>query len=441
MRAPAILPQRLTLGVAAVPLTVLAYWGSRSVPLSVVWQLVLFGAAAAVLVGSVWVQTGRTAFRLRTVSNLLAALREGDVSFRLRQPASSDPFSEAFGELNALSDAIRHQRLDEVEATALLRTVLGQVDVAVFAFDAADRLRLVNLAGERLLGRPASDCFDQHAVDLGLAECLTGEPARTMPLQLPGGSGRWELRRGEYRHLGRPHRLLVLSDVSRALRAEELAAWKRLIRVIGHELNNSLAPITSLTTSLQRLAAQDPLPEDFRDDLTEGLGVISSRADALNRFVRAYATLARMPEPSPATVSVPDWVRRVVSLETRVSVAVESDDDVTVEADPDQLDQLLINLVRNAADAAKGTGGTVEVAWSAGHTMLELTIRDTGPGLPHSANLFVPFFTTKPGGSGIGLVLCRQVAEGHGGTVQLSDRQDRSGCVATVRLPIRFGGR
>ena len=427
--------------MATVPAVVLAYRGARSLPVASGWQMVLWILAASVLFVTVWIQTARTEFRLRTVSNLLAALREGDVSFRLRQPSRQDPFREVFVELNALCDAVRHQRLDEVETTALLRTVLGQVDVAVFAFDAAGRLRLVNLAGERLLGRPADECVQRSAEELGLTECLTGEPARTMPLQLPGGSGRWELRRGGYRHLGRPHQLVVLSDVSRALRAEELAAWKRLIRVIGHELNNSLAPITSLSGSLRRLANRDPLPEDFRDDLNDGLRVIGSRAEALNRFVRAYATLARMPDPRPASVVVSEWVDRVVSLESRVDVVVRGGPDVEIEADPDQLDQLLINLLRNAADAVVEAGGAVEVSWWLDGAVALVEVLDTGPGLPPSANLFVPFFTTKPGGSGIGLVLCRQVAEGHSGTVSLSDRRDGSGCVASVRLPIRFAGR
>ena len=432
--------QALTILIGGAPVVLLAWLGVRDLPVSMPSRISLWVVAVLAALTAVWSVRSRVAFRLRTVSNLLAALREGDVSFRLRSGGRGDPFRELALELNALTDAIRHQRLDEVEATALLRTVLGEIDVAVFAFDMGRQLRLVNHAGERLLARSAASATGLSAHELGLEVCLSGEPARTLALSLPGGGGRWELRRGSYRHLGRPHTLLVLSDVSRALRAEELAAWKRLIRVIGHELNNSLAPIRSLTGSLQRLVQQESLPEDWQEDLTAGLRVIGSRAEALNRFMGAYAALARLPEPTLTPVEVGSWVRRVAGLEVRREVTVAGGPEVTVQADGDQLDQLLINLVRNAVDAAAQTDGTVEVRWFTDDHWLHVQVLDTGPGLPPSANLFVPFFTTKPDGSGIGLVLCRQVAEGHGGSVTVVGRQDGPGCEARVRLPLRPPG-
>jgi two-component system nitrogen regulation sensor histidine kinase NtrY len=383
--------------------------------------------------------TARWRYHLRTVSNLLSALREGDYSFRVRPARRTDPLGEVIAELNALSETLRRQRVEDLEATALVRKVMGEIDVAVFAFDSSHRLRQVNDSGARLVGG-GDELLGRGAEELGLASCLTGTSARTVQLELGRGDGRWEMRRGAFRQHGRPHHLVLLSDVSRALRAEELGAWKRLIRVIGHELNNSLAPIKSLAGSMDRLLNQDPLPEDWRGDVSRGLDVISSRAEALARFMSDCSRLAKMPEPTPAPMDIGRCVRRVAELETRLAVRVEDGPEVITSADQDQIEQVLINLVRNAVEACLETGGSVEMGWRIVTGSVIVSVRDEGPGLPASANLFVPFFTTKSEGSGIGLFLCRQIAEAHGGTVKVRDRDDRLGCEARLKLPLKVEG-
>jgi signal transduction histidine kinase len=265
-----------------------------------------------------------------------------------------------------------------------------------------------------------------------------------MELNFPGGSGRWGLRRGSFRQGGLPHHLVVLSDLSRTLRDEERKAWQRLIRVLGHELNNSLAPIQSvaqglesgLVTASKSAELQSESSAAILDDLRQGLGIIRSRTEALARFMAAYSHLARLPQPKLLPVNVPEWINRTVKLETRVKVRVMEGPKVVISADADQLEQLLINLVRNAADATLETEGGVQVAWSRQGSQLEVRVLDEGLGLPNTANLFVPFFTTKPGGSGIGLVLSRQIAEAHGGELALANRSDKRGCEARLRLPI-----
>ncbi|HNX50090.1 MAG TPA: ATP-binding protein [Thermoanaerobaculaceae bacterium] len=374
-------------------------------------------------------------FRLRTLSNLMAALREKDFSFRVRGGRRDDAFGELVLELNLLAQSLRDARYGEAEATALLAKVMGEIDVAVLAFDPEQRLSLVNPGGSRLLGRPPGELLGHTAGELGLAGCLEGSAARTITPPA-GGGGRWELRRGVFRQQGLQHHLLVLSDVSRTLRAEELAAWQRLIRVLSHELNNSLTPIKSIAGSLDDLLGQPELPGDWRDDVRSGLRVIASRAEALNRLMGAYATLARLPQPTLVTLDVETWVRRVASLETRVPVTVIPGPRTAVRADGDQLDQALINLVRNAADAARPSRGHVELGWRRERSELALWVDDEGPGLAATANLFVPFFTTKPGGSGVGLALVRQIVEAHGGSVFLGNHPDHAGCRAVVRLPL-----
>ncbi|HSC30970.1 MAG TPA: ATP-binding protein [Gemmatimonadaceae bacterium] len=373
---------------------------------------------------------------LQTISNMLAALREGDFSIRARGAREDDALGLALLEVNTLGETLRSQRLGALEATALLRTVMAEIDVAIFAFDEHRALRLVNGGGVRLLDQPAERLLGRTSAALGLTECLRGEAERTVDLDFPGGRGKWQLRRGSFRQDGLPHQLVVLSDLSRALREEERQAWQRLIRVLGHEINNSLAPIKSIAASLRDLLSRPTLPGDWREDVGDGLAVIAGRSESLSRFMAAYALLARLPNPQPRPVEVEQWVRRVAHLETRLHVQIAPGPPVTIPADGDQLDQLLINLVRNAADASLETHGGVTVGWTRNGATLEVWVRDDGLGVSDTANLFVPFFTTKPNGSGIGLALSRQIAEAHGGALTLENRRDARGCEARLRLPL-----
>ena len=373
---------------------------------------------------------------LQTLSNLLGALLEGDYSIRSRVSPSDDALGLAMQEVNALSKTLRDQRLGALEATALLRTVMEEIEVAVFAFDNEGKLRLVNRAGERLLDMPAERMTGKNAEALGLEPLLEGEPLRTLDASFPGARGRWEIRRTSFRQGGLPHQLLVLTDITRTLREEELQAWQRLIRVLSHEINNSLAPIKSIAGSLQALLTRQPRPSDLDQDLEQGLKIIAGRSDALSRFMSSYARLAKLPAPKLEPLDVNTWIRRVVELETRLKVAIEQGPNVTIRADGDQLDQLLINLVRNAVDASLETGGGVTVGWNRDDGHVAVWVRDEGPGLPDTSNLFVPFFTTKPNGSGIGLALSRQITDAHRGTLSLTDRKQRKGCEARLRLPI-----
>jgi two-component system nitrogen regulation sensor histidine kinase NtrY len=430
----------LAAGAPGVVVSLLLLWAGGYTP-KVVWTL----AALVVCfwLGFAFAVRGRVVRPLQTVSNLLAALGEGDYSFRARGGRGDDALSEVVREINALGQTMRDQRIGALEATALLRTVMSEIDVAVFAFDPERRLRLVNRAGERLLARPEERAAGRTAEELGLADCLNvreTDGTLTLAKAFPGDGGhlrRWGVRRSSFRERGVPHQLLVIGDLSQPLREEELKAWQRIVRVLGHELNNSLAPIKSIAGSLSSLLAREPLPEDWREDVRGGLDVVSARAESLSRFMESYARLARLPSPKLAAVELGDVVRRVAGLETRVHVEVEEGPEQTLSADRDQLEQLLINLVRNAADASLVTGGSVRVGWrgtSNGH--VEIWVEDEGLGLANTSNLFVPFFTTKPGGSGIGLVLSRQIAEAHGGALTLENRRGARGCEARLRLPI-----
>ena len=422
----------LVIGLPGSVTALILLWTGAFTP-RVQWTLTLL--IVGTWIGASVVLREWVARPLQTLSNLLGALREGDFSIRAREPQPDDALGLALHEVNILGSTLRQQRLGAVEASTLLRKVMAEIEVAVFAFDGDGHLRLVNRAGEKLLNRPSERLLDRTARELGLEETLTGPTPRTLDSRYPGGTGRWELRRTTFRQEGLRHHLVVLADLSRALREEERQAWKRLVRVLGHEINNSLAPILSLTQSLQTLMERDPLPDDADEDLRDGLSVIGARAKALSRFMSSYARLARLPPPEIEPMEVRPWIRRVAGLETRLDIAVADGPEMVIGADGDQLDQLLINLVTNAVDASLETGGGVEIDWRRRGEFLEVVVRDEGPGIGDATNLFVPFFTTKPQGSGIGLALSRQIAESHGGSLTVENRRDGQGAVARLVLP------
>src|SRR5947209_9479925 len=288
---------------------------------------------------------------LQTLSNVISSLREEDYSFRARNASPNDVLGELSLEVNALADMLSDQKLRSVEATALLQRVVDEIDAPLFTFDPASRLRLVNPAGERLLRQTKTRLLGRNATELGLQPCLAADNESLVELSFNDSQARWLMRRSSFRQSGVPHTLVVLSDVSRALREEERRTWQRLIRVLGHELSNSLAPIKSIAGSLSSRVQSTEIDPDVRNDLQRGLEIIEMRSASLQRFLEAYRKLAQMPKPNLKDVPLGALVSRVAALEMRVKVCVKEGPNVVFQADPDQLEQMLINLIRNAADA------------------------------------------------------------------------------------------
>lgn len=407
-------------------------------PMSGTMHIVLTAILAGVWIGPALAVKARLAFSLRTLTNLLSALREGDYSIQIKGACPNDAMGELTGELNSLAGILHEERLGALEATALLRKVLAEIDVALFGFDERERLCLINECGEKLMGQPAKTLLKSPAGKLGLSDCLGGPTSQVMTLSFPEASGRWELRRAAYRERGLPRQLLFLMDMTSVLHQEERSAWKRLIQILRHEINNSLAPIQSVAESLQT-CLQQGAADDCMEDLHDGLEIIAERSEILGRFIESYSQLTRLPEPSLSPMPVAEWIEHAAGLEQRVPIEVVQGPDLSITADRGQLDQLLINLISNAVEAALEQHAPddcrVSVSWKKTGDLLEVWVEDNGPGCDPQKDLFVPFFTSKPEGSGIGLALSRQIAEAHGGSLQLKIRDDHPGCRAVLQLP------
>jgi nitrogen fixation/metabolism regulation signal transduction histidine kinase len=396
-----------------------------------VWVLV--AATAAITLWLLRWNQRRIAYPVYTLSGLLEALREGDYSLR---GAHDGVLGDAIYDINSLAERLKHKRLEFEETTYLLRKTLAALDSAVFVFDDGQRLRLLNPAARRLLNDRRNPALGLSAGQLGLTPLLEGPASRVSRYTFPQRSGRFQIRHAPLRSGGRNAPLLVVNDVGRVLREEERQAWQRLLRVLGHEVNNSLAPIQSIAGTLASLLAREPLPDDWRDDFRSGLEVVRHRAEALTRFLSGYGQLARLPPPNLCRVDVPALAAKVAKLEQRLPIRVEGGSALVVHADPDQLEQALINLLRNAVEAAPADHGSVILRWRRESSRAIIEVEDNGPGPPPSGNLFVPFFTTKSDGSGIGLALVRQIAEAHEGGVELDQRPDPPGAIARLWLPL-----
>jgi nitrogen fixation/metabolism regulation signal transduction histidine kinase len=425
----------LWVGVLLTPLIVsgalLATLDGLSGPL----RAVLFGTGLllSVLVG--WIRGNRLVATLGTVFDLLLAVREGDYSMRGRVRPGRDPLQGMIADVNVLTDDLRAGRRKRTEASRFLGKTLVALHSAVFVVDDKSRVTFINPAARRLIGGERASIVGHDTDSLGLSVPLGAADGAILTHRFPAANGRWAVRRAVWYSEGTEHTMVMLHDLSAALSEEERRAWQRLIRVLSHELNNSLAPIGSLAGSLSTLLDAGDRATTV-DELRLGLEVIGRRAHSLTRFLAGYGRLARLPPLQRRPFRLDVALLRFARLEQRKIIDVHGASAVTIDGDEDQLGQAFINLMRNAVEATLATGGGVRVDWRIEEDYARVTVEDEGSGLPASDGLFVPFFTTKPEGSGIGLTLTRLIVEAHGGTVDLAARSDARGVVATVRLPL-----
>ncbi len=424
-------------GVFSFIIAGILLWCSGIAPVNkicITTVMLLFWAVPAYCIQS------RINYSLRTMSNLLGSLREGDYSFRLKGASHNDSMGELVWEVNALTEMLQENRLTAEESSSLLRKVLAEIDIVLLGFDEKGYISLINESGEKLFDLKQSNYAKYNAQQLGLSQCLTGPARQVLDLTLPSGSGRWEIRRATYREKGLPHQLLVLTNLTRVLHDQERTAWKQLVQILRHEINNSLTPIQSVAQSLQSCLNDGIEDKDNLADLKDGLDIISTRAGILARFIDSYSKMTHLPVPKYESINISEWINHAASLEQRVKVKVISGPESEVAADRSQLDQLLINIIANAVEASKDSpsadGDIVQVSWQVSDTELTVWVDDSGQGINTEKDPFIPFYTTKTEGSGIGLSLGRQIAEAHDGSLELIPSPLMSGCRAELKLPL-----
>lgn len=383
----------------------------------------------------------KSAYQFRSLSNLLDAMVQGDYSLRARFSDGDEALNELVDSINSLSLRLNKQRIETTESQLLLTTVINHIDVAILALNENNELVLTNPTAKKLLQIPADqqefnliESFSQFSQ---IAEMNSGN-SQVMSLSFTNQQGKFNVHLEEYRENGKPQKLVFITDVSTMLRSEERNAWQALVRVISHEINNSLSPIASISQSLKRLLARQDKLENHKDYLVEGLSIISQRSNSLTEFVNSYKQIASLPDPKKQPSSVLELVNKTVALYPDECIEIQSIEDITLVIDAVQLEQVFINLVKNAVEAVKSADekGKVAISGQVNGKVFSLSFVDDGTGVSNLDNLFVPFYTTKSKGSGIGLVLCRQIIEAHGGKISLTNRLGVSGCRATIELPL-----
>lgn len=427
----------LSSGLFAVVLSMALLWLGRY---SLVHKIELTGFAFILWIGLSFKARNTVINSIRVLSNVISSVREEDFSFRAARASTGDALGELAMEINHLAGALKTERMGAVDAEKLLRKVLSEVDDVILAFAPDGRLKLSNRAASGFLGKAQAEIADKTAEELGISNLLEGNSPPVVSRSMGGLDQRWILKRRKFRQGGVPHSLLMISEASEALRAEERQAWQRLVRVLSHEINNSLAPIKSITRTLGKITSNLEMPERLRSDLSMGLEIIAGRTEALNRFLQAYARLAKLPSPSRKPVSLRTLIERVVRLESRLTINIATEGDVIVQVDPDQLDQALINVTRNSVDAVlmkqslEKPPDAVTISWKVDDSAILILVRDRGTGVLDSSNLFVPFYTTKANGTGLGLVLTRQIIEAHGGRLLIQNRPS-GGVEVEIKIP------
>jgi nitrogen fixation/metabolism regulation signal transduction histidine kinase len=420
---------------SAVPVTLLLVWllidstlpGAVKTAIAVICLMWIFIVSGAV--------RGELLRHVRTLSNLLESIRTQDYSMKGSRVRESGELAELYQQVNNLTDSLKSSRQSEQELLSILDKVVSQINVAIVVCDSRNQIRLVNQLAAALLKSSSADLLGVSITDTALAQFLDSSEPRLVDFRFPGAEGRWQITQHHYRHQGQASRILFIADLRQVLSDEEIAAWQRLIRVIGHEVNNSLTPITSLCQTLTGMLAR-PDSADYAADVREGLSVIGDRARGLQEFISVYARLARLPEPHKVLFTVAELAGKLQRFFASPALEIAPFPQVPVFGDPVHLEQALINLIKNALEANPSGAPAVRLSCQLHDDLCEFQIVDHGPGIRNPQNLFVPFYTTKPEGAGIGLVLCRQIAAAHHGRVTLENRSDGPGALARLTLPL-----
>jgi nitrogen fixation/metabolism regulation signal transduction histidine kinase len=375
-------------------------------------------------------------FQLRTSTNLVEAMTSGDYSLRANNKNIEGALSDFNELLNKLATRLAQQSLITREKQILLTKITDQIDVAVIACDQNENISLMNPAAQSLFKRRFSELEGWPIKTLGLQNIIQkaketngkGSALKTVTeFEINQDKRKVYVHTDAYFELGQRHQLVFITDIQDLLRDEERLAWQRLLRVLSHEINNSLTPIASISETLTHIVSTQNtnFDEESLNNLKEGLAVITERAHSLNHFIQDYQKLARLPSPNKSIIELRAFISSILQLFETSEFSIP-DNENTIFGDSEQLQQALVNVIKNAQEAnlanPKNKGHSpIVIAWRTQNNNTSISIEDCGLGVNNSDNVFVPYYTTKKQGSGIGLTLSRQIALNHGGDLLLNN--------------------
>ena len=425
--------------VASVPCLFLALVSLRFAGAS--YYLISFFAIIFVLLIAYAAITGkgRANFQLQTLSNLVEAMIDGDYTLRGRKQ-SNPAFQDLLNLINQLTDNLHKHKLKAEESQLLLEKVMQQMDALIIATDNRGLLAIMNEAARRGFNFDSDLSKGYQLKDIGMEELLEKEHSGVIKIRRNNIAGEYFLYRDRFYSDNKEHQLYLLTRADKMLREKEREAWQNLLRVLSHELNNSLTPIATFSNTMLRKIKKEKQVSDV-EKFTDGLYVIKERAESLNQFITSYSQLSHLPK---ANMQPYQWRNKVIQLMSLFEdcifeheLSVNREFDFSIQADPQQLEQVFINLFKNAKESmSESSSKVIEVSAQYDDKYLELKIKDNGMGIANPDNLFVPFYTTKKSGSGIGLTLCQQIMQNHNGSIQLNNRANQQGAEVLLQLPI-----
>lgn len=357
---------------------------------------------------------------------------------RMRRGSRNGELAEMVELVNSLARRLSQQRSESVESQMLLNTVIDHIDVAIVAIDENNGICFYNPAAKKLFKLDKTNANQSLPAQIEFAQAFSAGNHRVVELNLHGQQGRYNVHVEAYRDSGYQRKLLFITDVSTLLRSEERKAWRNLVRVISHEINNSLTPIASISQTLKRIIEKQQA-EPGAQELIEGLTIISERATGLGEFVKSYRQLSKLPDPKREWLPLRPFFERIKHLFEKMEIRLDCHAELLVCMDPVQMEQVFINILKNAIESIDQAGvvGLISIKCEFLDSVVRMTISDNGAGISNPDNLFVPFYSTKKHGSGIGLVLCRQIVETHKGHFSIVNRQECVGCQVVLELPAK----
>ncbi|MBL4631293.1 MAG: GHKL domain-containing protein [Paraglaciecola sp.] len=384
----------------------------------------------------------RSEQQIRTLANIIESMIDGDYSLRGREQ-DNQAFQELLTLVNNLADTLALSKIEAKQSRQLLERIMQQMDAMVLAVDEQGRVVMANNSAQKLLSIDMSQAAKIFLHDLAIGKIINIAQSGIINFEQPQLKGEHFLFKESFLSDGKQHQLFLITSAQRLLLEKERKSWQSLLRVLSHEMNNSLTPISSVSQSMKQ-KLQDENKDLNRESLLTGVDIIHERASSLSSFIASYSQLSHLPEPNKSHFALQGLINNCAALFSDCCIVFTDDgieiEQVKVNADKAQLEQVFINLFKNAQEAmqavtcANDTDKVITVFCKTDEKHLHIHICDSGIGIANQENLFVPFYSTKPQGSGIGLTLCKQILFNHGGFLALSNKKMAQGAEAVISL-------